>query len=332
MIKKRISLYLAAAIMLCGNTTAQEQYTSHSSMFLGTSSQYAVKVPFSSTGAGMPTPIKWGMDTAWDDEGNVLRGINFIGKDNLTYGRISFQVMDTLNADGTLSERQLKFLNSRIQHIKLSEPDGVMLNSDPVDINVEAYTHHPERWYKVIKATTKYIEENGLDVVSIGPFNEPDITASNQGSMADFKAVSKLICEDPFFEGIRIVAGNTCNNDGAKEWYDYMKPYVSEGNTHQLAGDFDHYADFYTHVKADGNIATNDELHNVMEGIVGAQYGMENGIWWSSPWIWREPPRMVGSSRIQNARRRHQGLCRRQRTTGIGLQLRICEQRQGGVL
>jgi hypothetical protein len=78
------------------------------------------------------------------------------------------------------------------------------------------------------------------------------------------------------------VAGNTCNNDGAKEWYDYMKPYVSEGNTHQLAGDFDHYADFYTHVKADGNIATNDELHNVMEGIVGAQYGMENGIWWGT--------------------------------------------------
>lgn len=282
MIKKRISLCLAAAIMLCGNTTAQEQYTSHSSMYLGTSSQDAVKVPFSSVGAGTPTPIKWGMDTAWDDEGNVLRGINFIGKDNLTYGRISFQVMDTLNADGTLSERQLKFLNSRIQHIKLSEPDGVMLNSDPVDINVEEYTHHPERWHKVIKATTKYIEEHGLDVVSIGPFNEPDITASNQGSMEDFKAVSKLICEDPFFEGIRIVAGNTCNNDGAKEWYDYMKPYVSEGNTHQLAGDFDHYADFYTHVKADGNIATNDELHNVMEGIVGAQYGMENGIWWGT--------------------------------------------------
>ena len=45
---KRTSLLalLAAAIMLCGSTTAQEQYTSHSSMFLGTSSQYAVKVPF----------------------------------------------------------------------------------------------------------------------------------------------------------------------------------------------------------------------------------------------------------------------------------------------
>ena len=53
---------------------------------------------------------------------------------------------------------------------------------------------------------------------------------------------------------------------------------------------------------------------------------------WSSLGIWREPPRMVGSSRIQNARRSHQGLCRRQRTTGIGLQLRVCEQRQGGVL
>lgn len=100
MIKKRITAGLATALMLCGSIAAQGrseiQYTSHSSIYLGAGSKEAVKVPFSCTDAGMSTPIKWGMDTAWDDEGNILRGINFIGKDNLTYGRISFQVMDTL--------------------------------------------------------------------------------------------------------------------------------------------------------------------------------------------------------------------------------------------
>ena len=240
----------------------------------------AVKVVFQYSGAGTPTPISWGMDTAWDDEGNVLRGVNFIGTDNLTYGRISFQVKDAVDANGNLSARQQSSLRSRLQHIAKTHPEGVLLNSDPEGIDVKTFTHHPEEFYKVIKATVKYAQDYGMKVVAIAPFNEPDVTSTNQGSMADFKALAKLIREDPFFDGIRICAGNTCNDDRAMEWYEYMKPYVDEGNTHQLAGTFDHYAEFYTKVKADGKVATNDELHNVMEGIVGAQYGMENGIWW----------------------------------------------------
>ena len=34
-------------------------------------------------------------------------------------------------------------------------------------------------------------------------------------------------------------------------------------------------------MKNDGKVATADELHNVGEAIVGVEYGMENGIWWS---------------------------------------------------
>ena len=256
--------------------------TPRASMYLQLGERNAVKVPFKYTDAGVPTPIHWGMDTAWDDEGNVRRGVNFIGLDNLTYGRFSFQVMDPVDANGNLSQRQQQYLRSRLNHISLSRPTGLLLNSDPVDINVDVFLHHPEEWYKVIKATVKYAQDYGVNVVAIAPFNEPDVTASNQGTKDDFKAVAKLIREDPFFDGIRICAGNTCNNDGAWEWYNHMKPYVDEGNTHQLAGSFDNYAEFYSKVKADGNVPTNDELHNVMEGIVGVQYGMENGIWWGT--------------------------------------------------
>ena len=125
-----------------------------------------MKVPFAIADSGTPTLIRWGMDTAWDDEGNVLRGVNFIGRDRLTYGRVSFQVMDALNEDGTLSTRQLNYLKNRLRHISLTHPDGILLNSDPVDINTEVYTHHPEAWYKVIKATLKYVQDYGLKVVS----------------------------------------------------------------------------------------------------------------------------------------------------------------------
>ena len=35
-------------------------------------------------------------------------------------------------------------------------------------------------------------------------------------------------------------------------------------------------------VRADGKWATADELHNVMEAMVGVEYGMQTGIWWGS--------------------------------------------------
>ena len=63
-------------------------------------------------------------------------------------------------------------------------------------------------------------------------------------------------------------------------WYNYLKDYIDEGNTHQLAGEFNTYAEFFSTVKADGKVGTADELHNVGEAIVGVNYGMENGIWW----------------------------------------------------
>lgn len=61
-----------------------------------------------------------------------------------------------------------------------------------------------------------------------------------------------------------------------------MKNQVSEGNTHQLAGSFDNYALIFQTVRANGQMATNDELHNVMEAMVGAEYGMQTGIWWGT--------------------------------------------------
>lgn len=88
--------------------------------------------------------------------------------------------------------------------------------------------------------------------------------------------------EYPRFRDIRISGGNTLNCDQALPWYSELKDNLDEGNTHQLAGDFNHYADFFTTVRNDGKYATADELHNVMEAMVGVEYGMQTGIWWGS--------------------------------------------------
>ena len=49
-----------------------------------------------------------------------------------------------------------------------------------------------------------------------------------------------------------------------------------------MAGSFDSYAEFYETVRTNGHHASNDELHNVMEAMVGVEYGMQTGIWWGT--------------------------------------------------
>ena len=126
----------------------------------------------------------------------------------------------------------------------------------------------------------KYIRTKGFNVITVSPFNEPDYTPWGEGTKAHFRSIAKKIAEDAELQGIRISAGNTLNCDQALSWYNYMKPYVTEGNTHQLAGGFDTYAAFWQQVRADGNHATADELHNVGEAFIGAHYGMQSGVWW----------------------------------------------------
>lgn len=236
-------------------------------------------------------PIRWGMDVAWNDGGNVTRGTNYIGKDVLSIGRVSFQPSDLVTDDFQLSAAQQKTLQSRLNNMTISGVKDINLNCDHevlcnkdnfpnADQNYANYNGKPEEWYKVIKATMLYCKAKGFNVISVSPFNEPDYTAWKEGTQAHFKAIAKLISEDEDFKGVRICAGNTLNCDQALSWYNAVKPYVNEGNTHQLAGSFDTYAKFWETVKTDGNYATADELHNTMEAFVGIHYGMDAGIWW----------------------------------------------------
>jgi hypothetical protein len=246
-------------------------------MFLTTSSATPLAFRFSE---GKEFVVRWGMDTAWNSSENVRRGTNHIGKEYISTGRISFQPSDLVDADGNLSAAQKQALASRIRNIKLSGTTEVMLNCDHEVLNKDNYVGKPEEWYRVIKASVLYAQSQGLTVTTIAPFNEPDYSSWGQGSKGDFREIARLLSEDPALAGIRISAGNTLNCDQADSWYQYMKPYVSEGNTHQLAGSFDTYARFFQTVRADGNHATADELHNVGEAIVGVEYGLQSGVWW----------------------------------------------------
>ena len=285
--KMKQSYFFLTAICLffisASRVEAQELVrTPHASMWMQAPATGSTQVAYQFAGEGKEIRLRWGMDTAWNDGNNVRRGAIHIGKENLTYGRLSFQPTDSVGDDLVLSSAQQRALQQRVNNFRAIGTTKVLLNADPYDPDKLAkyYYGKPKNWYNVIKATTIAAQNLGMTIEAIAPMNEPDYTYNGQGTKADFLAVVKLLRADPFFDDIRISAGNTLNTDGAAEWYNYMKPYVNEGNTHQLAGSFDNYAKFFTTVRADGNIATADELHNTMEAFVGAEYGLQNGIWW----------------------------------------------------
>ena len=296
-------LALSASV---GTMYAQEKNISrpvHALMYLQPTTG-ATTIPFDWNDVGKQFQVSWGMDTAWDNEGNVRRGTNYIGAANMSTGRISFQPSDLIGDDGELSTAQKEALDSRISHVKISGTNSVMLNCDHEVLNASNYKGKPKEWYKVIKASVKYAQSKGLTVESIAPFNEPDYSAWNEGTKADFLNICKLLKEDPELAGIRICGGNTLNCDQALSWYNYLKNYLDEGNTHQLAGSFDNYASFFQTVKDDGKVATADELHNVGEAIVGVEYGMQNGVWWGFDGIARGEfckANMEGGSRLAYA-------------------------------
>lgn len=259
--------------------TAQEQLATSSQRLVPVTSSKATAVPFCIDDAGEQFPVIWGLDTAWPDEWNMRRGTAFIGAENLGTARASFQPNDLI-VDGQLSMSQKTALNKRLNLIQKSGVTSIALNCDHEVLNKSNYVGKPAEWVKLIEATARYCQEKGYTVVSVAPFNEPDYTSWGQGSQADMKEVARLLKENPFFANIRICGANTLNCDQALPWYNAMKDYLDEGNTHQLAGEFNTYANFFETVRAEGKHATADELHNVMEAMVGVEYGMQTGIWW----------------------------------------------------
>lgn len=270
---------LTLAVLAATTVAVQAQVQTASSLITAEIKQEMNAVPFSVEAEGKQFPVIWGMDTAWPSEDNMKRGIAFIGTENLGTARASFQPSDLI-VNGELSKAQQQALDNRLRIVALSGVKDIALNCDHEVMNKDNYYGKPEEWVKMIEASVIYCQKKGFNVVSVAPFNEPDYTPWGEGSISDFYNIARLLKQNPLFDNIRICGGNTLNCDQALTWYNALKEYLDEGNTHQLAGEFDTYANFFTTVRADGKHATADELHNVMEAMVGVEYGMQTGIWW----------------------------------------------------
>ena len=236
---------------------------------------------FNVSDTGVSRPVTWGLDLAWISKENMQRGIAFMGSDKVDIVRSSFTPTDSL-VNGDLKSAQLATLSQRFAIMDLLEPKTVVMLNDDNPTVASWYNGNASHWAQLMDVTTRLVQAHGRKVVSIAPFNEPDNTLTGQGTITDFYNIAGVLRNNPLFDSIRISGGNTLNTDQALVWYNPLKTRLDEGNTHQLAGSFDNYAGFYTTVRANGDHATNDELHNVMEAMVGVEYGLQTGIWWGT--------------------------------------------------
>lgn len=248
-------------------------------------------VLFSSTATGISkAATNWGLDTAWYSEDNVRRGAVFMGSNQVDIVRISFTPTSAL-VNGDLQANEIAILTNRLNWVsKWTRPaTTVCINEDSPTVDAwfklgNGYID-PARWAQLIDATTRRAQESGRTVSGVSPFNEPDLyRAERLADMTTFFDTAGVLTNNLRFitNNIRISGGNTLNTDQANSWYNFLKSRLGEGNTHQLAGSFDNYASFFQNVVASGDHPSNDELHNVMEAMVGVEYGMQTGIWWGT--------------------------------------------------
>ena len=239
-------------------------------------------VNFNLSDSGEHKDVNWGLDLAWRDKNNIIRGMAFMGPENVDIIRSSFMPTEPLLGDTALQGSALIYTKERIKIINdlLGPNTKVALNCDHPSVH-SYFQGNAVNWANLIDVTTKMHQEAGFNVVTVSPFNEPDYSYTGQGTIDDFYNIIRELNKISRFDSIRISGGNTLNNDQALYWYNYLNPAgLEEGNTHQLAGSFDTYAEFFQAVRSNGDHATADEMHNVMDAMVGLEYGLQTGIWW----------------------------------------------------
>ena len=293
---KKILIFTFTAMMAHG-VTAQVISTSRGMKAVPVTDN---SVPYDLSDAGEAKPLEWGLDLAWLDERNLRCGLQTAGQDLIEVVRSSFRPSDS-NADGTLSESQQSYVNQRADLIKKYCKAGVLVNLNddhavvgstymcnsivPTSVNACA-----TEWAKCIDVHRQAFQALGINVESVSPVNENDYNYHGQISENESirRNVAKKICQMLVNDygyldlGLHVVGGNTLNCDRASEYWNDAKTYLGEGNTHQLAGTFNKFVAFFQEVRAAGQKATDDELHNVMEAMVGVEYGLQRGIWWGT--------------------------------------------------
>lgn len=247
------------------------------------SKSYHRTVNFAVGAPGIDKSIdKWGLDVTWTSSDNLRRGMLYMGED-LDWVRVGFLITAPME-NGEYSAAKKAELDGMAELAKLAGKSITM--SPGTGSGVDPYFKtssgvDPERWIETMEFAAKYYRDKwGLKIVSVEPFNEPDYGEWQEGPAENLAEVMKRMRSRPTFKGMGIAGPSCLGVDRAVEWWPKIKRYATEGTTHILGGSFDDYTKFYRDVITSGKYPYNPEVHNVVECIVGADFGLKGCIWW----------------------------------------------------
>lgn len=225
----------------------------------------------------------WGAATI-GGSGIVNSTLKNMGADQIDLTLMIFPLTEPLTSDGKLSPKTKSFIDRELQVAKMTGDKPLVL-SPHTEAGIDpSYLEGPnkvdaQRWADLLIALGEYIDR---PIAWVQPFNEPDYPGWGQGTTEDLSDIMGILKKSPVFESTKMAGPATLNADGAIPWFKEIKRRVDIGTIHTLAGSFDSYVDFIKYVKSRGKVPFNPEFHNLAEAIVGAEYGLDGGIWWLS--------------------------------------------------
>lgn len=235
-------------------------------------------LPFDISANGVEQPVRWGIDTAWRWSWWPLRATNHM-RECVSLGRVTIDPRWG-SVEAELSDAQRNGLDEQLGWLKKSGVKDLYLLSGNVS-GTRWQTSYRDAFINDIALAVQYLQRAGYNVIAISPFNEPDYSANNAPDAAEMARVAVLMHQNSVLKDIDLTGPNCLNPDYSYAWWSTMKDAVQIGNTHQLAGSFDNFAGFYDAVHKAGKKSCGDEMHNINDALIGMNYGMSAGIWWS---------------------------------------------------
>lgn len=240
-------------------------------------------VLFSPSAAGVNAAItNWGLDTCWANYDNMLRGLIYMGTNNVNLVRVGFFVDAPLtNNDVTPGDKSSMQTCANLAAMATAATHWDMNLNSSVNAWYQSGANlvYPDRWAAAIEACQRYYNRT---IWSVEGFNEPDYTPNNEGSAQNLYDIFGYLQTSTNFPGTLMSGPSTLDDDVAQSWFSSISARASIATTHCLAGSASSYVNFLQNAGDSGVLRMDPELHNTVEAIIGANYGLKGGIWWGT--------------------------------------------------
>lgn len=240
---------------------------------------------FSVTDPGITTVItNWGVNTL--STADIQRDLTFMGSNAVNFVLVGFDA-NSPQTNNSLTSSQLTDLNNNISTAAMV-PAARLVMSFNSGAGVDPWyqsgsgTIYPDRWATNMEVWQRYYAARVVNHPFwwTMPFNEPDYSGWGEGSAQNLHDIMGYLLASTNYANSIMAGGTTLNDDVALSWFDTISSRATIGTTHCLAGSASSYVNFIQSVSTSNAVPVNPEVHNLMEAIMGAQYGLKGVAWW----------------------------------------------------